>query len=241
MVVVVVGSASHPMWEEVMREVNRGYRFPSIPELCAVADATGMHPVLTRRFEFRLQQALGINDEPRRKTVGNVEVLRDIVSMDAHLLPFLHPALVVSAVTDPPSEGGSPSLGWHLLARCVAETGRVPDLIEAMADTPAGDELAWAMVARANAAWSRPVLDALEGRGAFRFLAAAAAAVTAQSGTLASVVSREDQRAAADRWRLVGRLLVHAAAADDALTAAREFVAAGADGRAFPCLTPPPP
>lgn len=83
-----------------MREVKRGFHYPTVAELCAVADSTGMHPILTRRFENRLQQGLSADGR-------NAEVLAELAEIDDHLLPFLNPIQIVSAVTELPTGGST--------------------------------------------------------------------------------------------------------------------------------------
>ena len=213
-----------------MREVKRGFHYPTVAELCAVADSTGMHPILTRRFENRLQQGLSADGR-------NAEVLADLAEIDDHLLPFLNPIQIVLAVTELPTGGYTEGARWRLLARCVTATVRVPLLIESLTDTPTGDVLVWTLIARADPTRSLSLLEALETRGSPRFLAAAADAVCAQRGTLLSTVSREGSRAAANRWVLVGRLLLHASDPATALSTVHFFTAAGVDVSPFAAVS----
>lgn len=188
------------------------------------ADITGIHPVLTRRFEYRLQQGLASDER-------NLDVLFQLAEIDAYFLPFLNHNLILQAITDLPCENPSVAPRWRLFARCIEHNCDLPFVVDKLADYPDGDVIAWRILARVAPAYTGPVLDAMEHRGTARFLAFMAAVVCERRETLLSTVSRASR--APERWCLIGRVLAHAADLTEALTTNRFFVAAGVDPSVF--------
>jgi hypothetical protein len=217
-----------PAWEEAVRKVQRGYRYPSVPELCEMADLTGMHPVLSRRFENHHRQALA--------DVRNNDVLRDLVGMDGRFLPFLCPIRVIFAVFDPPPsvpytvQSQQPSdarrfvaenhnLRWRLLVRSVEDTARVPAVLENLASTVYAARLTRALLLDGPVRCAKDLLCAMERRGLGRFLAAAGQYIGDHHHEIGEELRQRgvgDGAYDTDRWNLFSHLLTHASSADAA-------------------------